>query len=160
METLIRAWRTRREPLITDRRFDIAAMMTWFFYAAWGILSLVLSDITSFRNIDQYYPVVWGAALGVASAVATAAALTMFLLKPGSFASRIRAKRTESSALCAMLGLLAVYPTVLLLLGDPSGHPRWDILALSFSYFPFAVFRVMHLRQRISQLYRYTDRKD
>lgn len=160
METLKRAWKTRREPLITDRRFDIAAMLTWFFYAAWGTLSVVFSDITSFRNIDQYYPVVWGGAVGAAAAVASVAALTMFLVKPGSFASRIRAKRTESSALCALIGLLSVYPVVLLFLGGPSGDPRWDILALSFSYFPFAVFRVMHLRQRISQLYRYTDRKD
>lgn len=157
-EDLERAWRTRRDPLITDRRYDIACMLTWFFYAAWGILSLLLSNATAFRNIAELYAELWGGAIGIAAANASAAALTMYLVRPESIRARIRAKRVEAAALCSMLGLMFVYPVTLLFLGGADGQPRWDILALSLSYFPQAVFRIMHLRQRLARLYQYTER--
>lgn len=156
MNTLKQAWGTRRDPLFTDRRYDIACLLTWFFYAAWGLLS-AFSDVTAFRNISEAYPQLWGAGVGFSALLASAAATTMFFLEPGSFRARIGAKRLEVSSLCAMLGLLVVYPIVLLFMGGADGRPRYDILALSFSYFPFAVFRVMHLLGRIRQLYKYTN---
>ena len=129
-------------------------MLTWFFYAAWGVLSLILSDVTAFKNISELYPELWGFAVGISAGAASAAALTMFLVRPESIDARIRAKRVEAAALCSMLGLMFVYPVVLLFLGGADGAPRWDILALSLSFFPQAVFRVMHLRQRVATLYR------
>lgn len=157
MITLQKAWGTRRDPLFTDRRYDIACLLTWFFYAAWGLLS-AFSDVTAFKNISDAYPQLWGGGIGVSALLASFAATTIFFLEPGSFRARISAKRLEVISLCTMVGLMAVYPMVLLFTTvGPDGSTRYDIIALSLSFFPQAVFRVMHLMGRIRQLYKYTN---
>lgn len=158
---LRRAWGLRRDPILTDRRYDIASILTWFFYGAWGLLT-ALSDITVFRNLTAAYAELWGGTIGLSTMIAAGAGAALFFLHPSSYESRIRAKRVEVFALCIMIGLLTVYPTVLVAMavGAVQGEPRYDILALSFSYFPFAVFRVQHLLGRIRQLYKYTDGQD
>lgn len=161
MNRLSKAWALRHDPILIDRRYDVASILTWFFYGAWGLLT-ALSDITVFRNLAEAYAELWGGMIGVASMAAAVAGAALFFFHPSSYESRIRAKRVEVFALCSMIGLLAVYPMVLIAIatGVVAGEPRLDILALSFSYFPFAVLRVLHLLSRIRQLYKYTDAKD
>lgn len=158
---LRKAWRLRRDPILIDRRYDVASIWTWFFYGAWGLLT-VLSDITVFRNLANAYAELWGGLIGVAAMTAAGAGVALFFLHPTSYESRILAKRVEVFALCFMIGLLTVYPFVLVATaaGIVEGTPRPDILALSCSYFPFAILRVQHLLGRIRQLYKYTDAKD
>lgn len=157
------AWRTTRDPLVTDRRYDVATFLTWFFYAGWGLLT-AFSDLTVFGNLTRLdagvpleliYPTLWGGAIGVAALTAAIAGMSTFFLHPSCYMCRIRAKRVEMVAVCAMLGLLVVYPATILLTGDANGNPRLDIFSLACSYFPLAVFRVQHLQQRVKQLYAY-----
>lgn len=158
------AWHTAHDPLVTDRRYDVAVFLTWFFYSGWGLFS-AFSDLTVFGNLTRLdagfplellYPTLWGAAIGVAALTAGIAGVATFFVHPSALGCRIRAKRVEMVAVCAMLGLLVVYPVTLLLTGDTAGNMRLDIICLSLSYFPQAVFRVQHLRQRVRQLYAYT----
>lgn len=159
MRGLRSAWKARLDPIVLDRRIDVAAILTWACYAAWGLLS-AFSDVTVFSNINTAYPAVWGALVGLACLVASSAATITFFIEPDHHGTRVRAKRVEVVALCSMLGLLLVYPLTLLLLGTARGEPRYDLLALALSYFPFAVVRVIHLHQRIRRLYTYTSGKD
>lgn len=154
MNHLKRAWQARRDPLVTDRRYDVACLLTWFFYGVWGVAT-IFSDRSAFENIEQGYSLIWGGSIGVTAMVACGAATIIFFLNPGNIKSRVTAKRVEIVALCSVLGLLSVYPVTLILTGDKQGYVRVDIIALSFSYFPQAVFRVQHLLARIRQLYRY-----
>lgn len=159
IERFRRAWTARRDPLVTDRRYDVACLLTWFFYAGWG-LGTIFSNLSVFQNlerIDSLYPQVWGGGIGIFSLVATVAAVTTFFLDPGNIQARVNAKRLEAASLCGVLGLLIVYPAVLIFIGDAQGNVRIDIVFLSLSYFPQAVFRVVHLRERIRQLYRYVE---
>lgn len=144
-----------RDPVVTNRGYDVAAFLTWFCYAAWGLFT-AFSDRTVFENLARFeslYPVLWGGAIGSAAFLAGTGAVATFLTRHENIPWRIRAKRTEMVMLCVMLGLLVVYPITIALTGDGNGNARPDILALSLSYFPFAVFRVLHLRSRIKQLY-------
>lgn len=158
MEDFKRAWAARKDPLVTNREYDVAALLTWFFYAGWGLLTMFSGDRSVFSNLPRWedaYPQLWGGAVGMSALSATSAAVIIFFLNPGHIASRVRAKRAEIVSLCILLGLMAVYPVTLLVSGDAQGNFRPEILSLSLSYFPFAVFRVRHLLERIRQLYRY-----
>lgn len=144
-----------RDPVVTNRGYDVAAFLTWFCYAAWGLFT-AFSDLTVFSNLARFeslYPILWGGTIGVACLLAGSGAVATFLTRHENTAGRIRAKRTEMLSLCLMLGLLVVYPITILFTGDTQGNSRPDIFALALSYFPFAVFRVLHLRGRIKALY-------
>lgn len=156
LEPLSKAWTARLDPLVTDRRYDVACLLTWFFYAGWG-LATIFSDLSVFQNLDSLYPTLWGGSIGLFALVATLGALVTFFLDPSHIQSRVNAKRLEAAALCSVLGLLLVYPATLIFVGDTQGNVRADIVFLSLSYFPQAAFRVIHLRQRIAQLYRYVE---
>lgn len=150
-----RAWAARQDPLVTTREYDIASLLTWFFYAGWGLFTM-FSDLSVFSNLGSYeqvYPQLWGGAVGFMALTSSAAAATTFFLEPSHIQSRIRAKRAEIIALSSLLGLILVYPITLVFSGDPQGNFRPEILSLSLSYFPFAVFRVRHLLARIRSLY-------
>lgn len=155
MKHLKRAWAARRDPLVTSREYDIASLLTWLFYAGWGLLTM-FSDLSVFNNLARFealYPQLWGGAAGFFALSAAGAAAITFFLNPGHVQSRISAKRAEVVSLCSLIGLIAVYPITLLFSGDPQGNFRPEILSLSLSYFPFTVFRVRHLLDRIRTLY-------
>lgn len=150
------AWRSILDPLVTDRRYDVAAALTWLCYAGWGLFT-ALGDLSVFKNLqrlDVAYPQIWGLTMGMAALIATTAAGWTFFLWAHEIPRRIRAKRIEMVALCTTVGLIAVYPITIAFTGDPNGNARLDILWLAFSFFPFMIFRVIHLRARIQQLFR------
>lgn len=149
------AARAVKDPIVATRELDLAAGATWFCYALWGLLS-AMSDLTVFQAYQQWeqaYPMIWGGMIGLFSLGAAVSAVSTLFLHPHRVAARIRFKRAERFLLWGAYGLIAVYPITLLFQGDSNGNVRWDILALSLSFFPFGVFRVRHLSQRIRQLY-------
>lgn len=150
------AWRAIMDPLITDRRYDVACVLTWGFYFGWGLFT-ALGDLSVFRTYERFevlYPQIWGASVGLAAGAAAVAGIWTFLVWAHEVSRRIRAKRIEMISLCCVIGLIAVYPITIALTGDAQGNPRFDILSLSGSFFPLMIFRVIHLRARIQQLYR------
>lgn len=149
------AWKAVMDPLVTDRRYDVACALTWFFYALWGLLSSLsgLTVFNAYQQWEQAYPAIWGGSIGVFSLTATLCAGWTFFLRHEDIQHRIRCKRFEMLALFGTIGLVAVYPVTLILQGDTNGNFRADIIALSLSYFPQMIFRILHLRARIGQLY-------
>lgn len=118
-----------------------------------------MSDVTVFQAYqrwEQAYPLIWGALIGLFSLGAAASAVWALFLHPHLIAARVRCKRLERFLLWGAYGLIAVYPFTLVFQGDSNGNIRWDILALSLSFFPFGVFRMRHLTQRIRQLYAFS----
>lgn len=155
MTRLRNAWKAVMDPLVTDRRYDVASMLTWLFYALWGLLS-AFSALTVFQTYDQWeevYPQLWGGAVGLFALFAAVCAASTFFLQQTDFKARIRCKRGEMFALFGTIGLIAVYPVTLIVQGDAQGNFRPDIIALSLSYFPHLIFRILHLRTRVEHLY-------
>jgi len=156
MFTRIRtAWKARTDPIVATRELDYAAGLTWLCYALWGLFS-ALSDLTVFQTYQQWeqaYPTIWGGTLGLMALAAAVSCFGTFFIWHTNIPGRVRAKRFERFALWAVLGLTLVYPITLLLQGDSNGNIRWDILFLSLSFFPFMVFRIRHLKNRIAQLF-------
>lgn len=137
------------EPIVTDRGLDVASIIQWTIYAAWGIVSTVAQIPTLAKVTPDAYGIVWGAAIGVTMLIAAGAAASTFFGGPG----RIRTKRVELFALVLAIFIIAVYPILLVVqafvLGDVN---RWALAVLSLSYLVFPLFRTRHLVKRIRSL--------
>ena len=149
------AWTARTDPIVATRELDYAAGWTWLCYALWGLFS-ALSDLTVFQTYERWeqaYPTIWGGTMGLMALTAALTCFGTFFIWHTNIPARVLAKRVERSALWGVAGLTAVYPITLLIQGDSNGNIRWDILFLSLSFFPFMIFRIRHLKNRIAQLY-------
>lgn len=147
------AYAAIHDAILANRTLDVAFIFLWFFYAGFGILTIAQNASVFHRaGSPEFFQTIWGGGLGVASLVALAAAVTSFYLPHSRYDLRIRGKRVERFAIFVLLGLLALYPVLLAAYGGGEGS-RPDLLSLSGSYFVFPVWRVIHLKARINQLY-------
>lgn len=149
MQTLKRIWAFRKEPLVADHSLDIMCMLMWLIYGLWGILSTV-QHVTILNAGFQWYPILWGAVIGIGSWIAFLGAFMLFVVKPDDLDARIFWKRLETYAVTALVGFVFVYPSLQLYnLVDGEGVARYDMAVLSWSYLLVPLWRIGHLRARI-----------
>lgn len=145
------AWEYRENPLVLDRRFDIAYFWLWVFYGGWGISSAIVN--TRYLEIPfSLYPSLWGTLIGVFSIVASCTILASFFIKTDRLRERIRAKKIEAVAVTCLAALIGVFPILQMFLLLTTFPPRPDSLFLSLSYMVMVIYRVSTQLRRIQEL--------
>lgn len=136
-----------RDPLILNRWVDVAYIVYWLIYAAWGVMTLVVGLPTLEINTPEWYSTVWAGALGGLSAVAGITAATFFWdSKRFHFIAK---KKFERSTVLVLLAFILVYPGLLIGAAFAGDESRMSLAVHSLSYLVFPVLRLYILSFRI-----------
>lgn len=145
------AWARRRSPLVIDRKLDVAFLILWAIYGAWGWTSAIVN--TTILDIPiTFYPTIWGAVIGLSGTTAALIVLSSFFFDSDQYRERILQKRVEVAAVGLMIGFIAVHPIAQFagpLIGEEQ-RPDRAILALSYLVMP--AFRIMLQLDRIQKI--------
>lgn len=142
--------RKLREPVVTNRGLDLLAVYLWLALAFWGIASTITGIPTMTAAATPTYEFFWGGAIGILSLIAAAAAGSTFFTIPGLH--RTTKRWVEMSALLLLVGVMSVYPS-LLILGSLDGVTRTTAtIGLAMYALGFPAWRIADLFFRIRSL--------
>jgi hypothetical protein len=145
-----------REPVLSDRRLDIAAAISWILIGVWGVASAAAGQTIVTRVAGQDYGLPWGLSLGLFGLIAgIAAASTMVGL------NRISMIIKESIELITLSMLTGTLSVVTLLRGVAiftEGLSATTIASFAITAFflVFPTWRIFHLTERIRVLRKLT----
>lgn len=139
------------EPVMADKSIDAQAALVWFAVAMWGFWAVITGVATITLATNHVYESVWGISIFISAAIAGGAAAATFI-PTTNILNRIRRKRVEFGALCVLLGFLAVYPALLLVLSLAGDWARVAPFYGSLPVVIFGVWRLRHLYRRMSLL--------
>jgi hypothetical protein len=152
----VRYWNELRgrvhEPLLVDRRIDIAAAVSWLLIGIWGVFNAISKYTAVAEVAGDGYNALWGMAIGILGLVAGISAAST-LINSRSIPVRILKKRTELWSLSLMTGLVSVTP--LLRYTMVIEHFRADTIAgaaITTFFLVFPTWRIFHLTERIRGL--------
>lgn len=136
-----------RDPLILDRWLDVAFACLWGIYAAWGLTTLLVGLPTITINTPEWYSAVWAGAVGILSAIAFLACVSLFFLTRPHFLVK---KKIERYAVVALVFFILVYPVLLIASATGGDIDRASLAVLSVSYVIFPIYRIYVLTSRIN----------
>jgi hypothetical protein len=145
-----------RDPMVTDRWFDIAFIANWVVYCFWGVAIFIQGLPTFDITTPYWYPQAWAGAIGVLSGVAALSALSMFVQTPRL--TDLWKKKIELGSLTALGAFISIYPITLIGLAISGDKGRIAIAVLSLSYLIFPLLRI-HLLRRALRMYEKTEQE-
>lgn len=150
-EELQRAWASRHDPLIIDRKLDIAFLILWALYGGWGWAGAIVN--TTILDIPiTFYPTIWAAVIGFSSTAAALIVTASFFIRSDQYKERILHKRLEVAAVGLMVMFITVHP-VNEIVGLAAGTPhRPDSAILALSYLVMPAFRILLQLERIQKI--------
>lgn len=143
-----------KDPLVLDRSVDLAAAITWFIFALWGLVASITGLETIVSAAGPLYAFLWAGGIGTFASIACASAISLFFdlgyRLPPPFKKKIELWAVRSLSL-----LLGVYPLMLFIAGAfNSDGSRFITGVLTLSLLVFPLFRIHVLKTRIKTFIR------
>lgn len=137
---------TPHSPLIIDRWIDVVYGLFWSIYGAWGLTTLIVGLPTLTAASPDWYRVIWSGSVGILSAIAGIAAISLFFDTKVGFITK---KKIERGAVIALGAFITLYPVLLFSSWFGGDTDRAAAAVLSLSYLLFPAYRIYLLNQRI-----------
>lgn len=131
-----------RDPVMVDRKLDVAYALYWLILAAWGFVAAFKGLASIREQFGAIYSFYWPLFIATIATVGLVAAVSFFFRTRLAQTTKKRIERTAAIAQSLVVG---VYPVALVL----SGNYPSAILLLVFILIP--VYRIIVLNQRIKQ---------
>lgn len=145
VSVLLRPW----EPQVLDRWIDVAYILLWALYSAWGISVLIVGLPTIANVTPGWYFTAWAAGVGLSALVSC---IFSFLVFFKTKITQITKKRIEIRGVAVLSSFILIYP-VLATIAAISGDPlRFGAMFVAWSYLIFPILRIHILRIKIKAL--------